>query len=83
MCQLTLRVPGSHGDEPVDPGLSHGADHGVHGHGVTRHPREEGDGEAKAGHDHILSFEMWLQTVSGENISFHHLKVEDKTRIMN
>lgn len=64
MCvALTVSVPGGHGDDPVDPGLSHGADHNVHGHGVARHRREEGGREAEAGHDHILSFEMSRQTV--------------------
>lgn len=60
---LTLCVPGGHGDDLVDLGLSHGADHAGHGQGVARNPREEGGREAEAGHDHILSFEVSLQTV--------------------
>ena len=75
---LTLSVPGGHGDDPADPGLSHGTDHGVHGQGVARHCREEGGREAKAGHDHVLSFEMSLQTVLRENVGFHHLKGTDR-----
>lgn len=35
---LTLSVPGGHGDDPVDSDLSHGADHRLHGLGVSRHP---------------------------------------------
>lgn len=64
MCTgLTLSVPGSHGDDPVDLGLSHGADRSIHGLGVARHRREGGHREAEAGHDHVLPFEMSLQTV--------------------
>lgn len=60
---LTFSVPRGHGDEPVDPHCSHGADHSLHGQGVARHRREDGGLEAEAGHDHILSFEMSLQIV--------------------
>lgn len=78
VCLLTLSVPGGHGDDPVDSGLSHGADHCFHGLGVSRHHWEDGGREAEAGHDHILSFEMSLQTVCWENISFHHLEAADR-----
>lgn len=60
---LTFSVPGGHGDDSVDLGLSHGADHIFHGQGVARHRREDGDREAKAGHDYILSFEMSFETL--------------------
>lgn len=60
---LTVSVPGGHGDDPVDSDLSHGADHSIHGHRVARHCREDGGREAEARHDHILSFEMSLQSV--------------------
>lgn len=64
MCsRLTLSVPGSHGDNPVDLSLSHGIDHSVHGQGVACHTREGGDREAEAGHDDMLPFEMSLQTI--------------------
>ena len=76
---LTLSVPGGHGDDPVDAGLSHGADHSLHGQGVARHAREEGGREAEAGHDHILTLEMTLQTVRGENISLHHLEADNES----
>lgn len=70
---LTLSVPGRHGNDPVDSRLSHGADHRVHGQGVSRHAREEG-GEAETGHDHVLPLKMSLQTACGENVRFHHLE---------
>ena len=76
---LTLSIPGGHGDDPVDPGLSHGADHSLHGQGVARHGREEGGREAEAGHDHILSFEVTRQTVRGEDISLHHLEADKES----
>lgn len=79
MCgALTFSVPGSHGNKPVDLGLTHGTDHGVHGPGVARHRWEEGRLEAEAGHDHILFFKMSLQTVFWEYVSFHHLEGADR-----
>lgn len=74
---LTLSVPGRHGDDPVDSSFSHGADHGAHGLGVSRHGEEHGGGEAETGHDHVLPFEMSLQAVCRENVSFHHLEAAD------
>lgn len=71
---LTFSIPGGHGDDPIDSGGLHGTDHRFHGQGVSHHPGEERGGEAEAGHDHVLSFEMSLQAVCGENISFHHLE---------
>lgn len=80
---LTFSVPGGHGDDPVDSGLSHGADHSIHGHRVARHRREDGGREAEARHDHILSFEMSLQSVCGENISLHHLRAANRENMNN
>lgn len=71
---LTLSVPGRHGNDPADSCLSHGADHRVHGQGVSRHAREDGGGEAETGHDHVLPLKMSLQTAYGENVRFHHLE---------
>lgn len=78
---LTLSVPGRHGDDPVDSSFSHGADHGAHGLGVSRHGREHRGWEAKAGHDHVLPFEMSLQTVCRENVRFHHLEAADRKQL--
>lgn len=78
---LTLSVPGRHGDDPVDSSFSHGADYGAHGLGVSRHSREHGGREAKAGHDHVLPFEMSLQTVCRENVCFHHLEAADRKQL--
>lgn len=73
---LTLGVPGGHGDDAADTGLSHGADDRAHGERVPRHTGEEGGWKAEAGHDHILPSEVSLQTVRGENICLHHLGAE-------
>lgn len=80
---LTLSVPGRHGNDPVDSCLSHGADHRIHGQGVSRHAREDRGGEAKTGHDHILPFKMSLQTACRENICFHHLEAADQETALN
>lgn len=74
---LTLSVPGRHGDDPVDSSFSHGADHGAHWLGVSRHGIEHGGWEAETGHDHILPFEMSLQAARRENVCFHHLEAAD------
>lgn len=71
---LTLSVPGCHGNDPVDSCLSHGADHCVHGQGVSRHAREDRGREAETGYDHVLPLKMSLQTACGENVRFHHLE---------
>lgn len=78
---LTLGVPGRDGDDPVDPGLSHGADHGAHGLGVSRDGREQRGREAEAGHDHVLAFEVSLQTAGREDVGFHHLEAADGKRL--
>lgn len=74
---LTLSVPGRHGDDPVDSSFSHGAYHGAHWLGVSRHGIEHGGWEAETGHDHILPFEMSLQAARRENVCFHHLEAAD------
>lgn len=81
--ELTVSIPGGHGDDPVDLGFSHGTDHRFYGQGVSCHSWEDRGWETEAGHDHILSFEMRLQTVCWENVSFYHLEAADKETYNN
>lgn len=70
---LTLGVPWRHSNDSVDLGFFHGVYHSSHGQSVAGDCRKKGGREAKAGHDHIMSLEMSLQTVGWKNISLHHL----------